>query len=78
MIVLNAALNCNGRITNVAVSMRLAFRGSGLPLFQVWHPTSLNSNSYTIIGEVQLPNGNLINGIFGSYLANVSLNSIVK
>ena len=76
MIVPNAAFNCNGRITNVAVSMqRIFFRGSNFPLFQVWHPTSINSNSYSIIGEVQLPNGNAIDSFFGPYLANVSLDS---
>ena len=78
MIIPNAALNCNGRITNVAVSMRFGVVfGSNLPLLQIWHPTSLNSDSYTVIGEVQLPAGNYIStGLFsGYYFANMSLNS---
>lgn len=77
MIVPNASLNCNGRITNVAVSMELILFGSNLPLFQIWHPTSINSNSYTIIGEVQLPTGDRIGNPFtsGYYYASISLNS---
>ena len=47
--------------------------GDNFPLFQVWHPTSLASNTYNKIGEVQLPAGNFIN-IF-LYFANLSLSS---
>ena len=76
MIVPNAVLNCNGRITSVAVSMQFVFRGSDFPQFQVWHPTSLNSGTYTMIGEVQLPGGNFVGNLLSNYfLANVSLNS---
>ena len=46
------------------------------PLFQVWHPTSINSATYSKIGEVQLPRGNRIIARGGNYyIANVSLNS---
>ena len=56
VIVPNARFNCNGRVTNVAVSMQKSL-GTNNPLFQVWHPTSLNSSTYNKIGEVQLPEG---------------------
>ena len=76
MIVPNAALNCNGRITNVAVSMDVVLSGTTLPIFQVWHPTLPNSSNYTIIGEVQLSAGNRIgNGAERYYFTNMSLNS---
>ena len=46
------------------------------PLFQVWHPTSLASNTYNKIGEIELPRGNHIGGlIINYYFANLSLNS---
>ena len=75
MIVPNARFNCNGRITNVAVSMTGWF-GSNAPLLQIWHPTSLNSSNYTIIGEIQLPGGSIGNVFSGYYYINMSLNSI--
>ena len=76
MIVPNARFNCNGRITNVAVSMH-GQTGSNLPRFQVWHPTLLNSSTYNIIDEVQLTEGNgiKINNNLCYYYANMSLNS---
>ena len=47
-----------------------------LPLFQVWHPTSLNSSIYNKIGEVQLPAGDFVAvGAGRSYFfANLILN----
>ena len=51
--------------------------GDNVPLFQVWHPTSLNSTTYNKIGEVQLPAGNRI-GSYSSthyYYASLSLNN---
>ena len=58
VIVPRASFNCNGRVTDIAVSMRWGGRRSGnLPLFQVWHPTSLTSNTYNKTGEIQLPVG---------------------
>ena len=59
MIVPSARFNCNGRITNVVVSMTVQ-PFDNLPLFQVWHPTSLNSSVYNKSGEVQLPEGEFI------------------
>ena len=57
--------------------MEIGF-GDSYPLFQVWHPTSLNSSTYNKIGEVQLPTGGLT--IFGLdrdyyYASSISLNS---
>ena len=73
MIVPNATLNCNGRITSIGVSMQISL-GSNLPILQIWHPTSLNSGIYTMIGEVQLPAGDYIGQIFvGYYYDNISL-----
>ena len=56
MIVPNARFNCNGRITGISVSMR-KWHGTDYPLFQVWHPTLLNSSIYNKTGEVKLPEG---------------------
>ena len=76
VIVPTARFNCNGRITNVAVSMQLILFGTNLPLFQVWHPASLNSSIYSKISELELPSGDHNGGIIINYYsANVSLNS---
>ena len=76
VIVLNATFNCNGRITNVAVSMDGEI-GSNYPLFQVWHPTQLNSSTYNKTDEVQLRGGEYISidDTKGYYYASLSLNS---
>ena len=54
--------------------------GSNLPLFQVWHPTSLNSNTYNKTGEVLLAGGNYrsIDDSRGYYYATISLNSQIE
>ena len=78
VIVPNARFNCNGRITNVAVSMeKWIGAATNNPLFQVWHPTSLNSSTYNKLAEVQLPAGifKLIGQNQNYYEASVSLNS---
>ena len=76
VIVPNASLHCNGRITGVAVSMERVSPGSNIPQFEVWHPTSLNSSNYTIVGEVQLPAGDRIgSSSIGYFYASISLNS---
>ena len=51
--------------------------GNDFPLFQVWHPTSLNSTIYNKIGEIQLPAGVFVAvGVNRNYYsASVSLNS---
>ena len=76
VIVPNARFNCNGRITNVAVSMHGKL-GSNLPLFQVWHPISLNSNTYNKTGEVELAPGHYksIDINLGYFYVNMSLNN---
>ena len=77
MIVPNARFRCNGRITNVAVSMQGQIAtGSNHPVFQVWHPTQLNSSTYNKIDEVQLTGGEYINidGSIGYHYASISLN----
>ena len=76
MIVPSARFNCNGRITNVVVSMSNWF-GNNFPLFQVWHPISLNSSSYNKIGEIQLPAGDFVAvGVNRNYYSvSMSLNS---
>ena len=76
VIVPRAAFNCNGRITRIAVSMQLNDQSGNLPIFQVWHPTSNTSSTYSRIGEVQLPLGDLVNSSEGDYhYVNMSLNS---
>ena len=77
VIVPNARFNCNGRITNVAVSMEKWSGDTNNPLFQVWRPTSLNSNTYNKISEVQLPAGKfMIVGQNRNYhYVSLSLNS---
>ena len=76
MIVPNARFDCNGKITNVAVSMSPQ-PFSNFPLFQVWHPTSPNSSVYNKIGEIQLPGGEFIQVGAGRnyHSASLSLNS---
>ena len=75
VIVPNARFNCNGRITNVAVSMK-GLLSINYPIFQVWRPFLSFSRIYLKIGEVQLSDGKLTNVGQGSYIyANMSLNS---
>ena len=75
VIVPNARFNCNGRITSISVSM-YKWNGTDYPLFQVWHPTLLNSSIYNKIGEVQLPYGSFVNvGRNNYHSATLSLNS---
>ena len=48
-----------------------------IPLFQVWHPTSLDFNMYNKIHEVQLPMGDCVNlgsGLGAYYFASLLLN----
>ena len=51
--------------------------GNDFPLFQVWHPISLNSTIYSKIGEAQLPAGVFVAvGVNRNYYsASLSLNS---
>ena len=53
-----------------------AITKNNLPLFQVWHPTSINSSTYYKIGEIQLPAGEFVAvGIGKNYHgANLPLN----
>ena len=53
------------------------FGGNNFPQFEVWHPTSPNSNNYNRIGDVHLPAGDLVLvGIGRNYYSdNVSLSS---
>ncbi|XP_065899809.1 uncharacterized protein [Dysidea avara] len=48
--------NCSGRITSIAASMAFKNASGDLPIIQIWHPTSLNSNVYNKIGQVQFIN----------------------
>ena len=78
VIVPNARFNCNGGITNVAVSMKGWFSATNYPIFQVWRSiaTSLQSSTYSKIGEVQLSYGTLKVVDQGSYsYADMLLNS---
>ena len=73
VIVPNVRFNCNGRITNVAVSMSW-FGATSYPIFQVWHP--ITTSTYSKIGEVQFSGGSLKLADQGSYYyINMSLNS---
>ena len=82
VIIPRAKFKCNGRITNVAVSMSQPDRINtqmtltNLPLFQLWHPTSLNSSIYSKIGEIYLPPGNFVQVGTGRnyHYANLPLN----
>ena len=79
VIVPSATFNCNGRITNVAISMQFSFSGSDLPLFQLWRLASPNSGIYSKVGEVELPPGDRIGGfIINYYFANLSLSSEIE
>ena len=76
VIVPSARFNCNGRITNIVVSMLSQF-SDNFPLFQVWHPTSPNSSIYNKTGEIQLPEGVFVPIGFrmNYHSASLSLNS---
>ena len=75
VIVPNARFNCNGRITNVAASMKDWSGATNYPLFQVWRPY-MYPGSYMKIGEVHFSAGSLKGAGQGSYYyANISLNS---
>ena len=76
VIVPNSTFNCNGRITNIIVSMNTVSSGTDFSVFEVWHPTS-PSGTYHKIGEVELPLGQRIGGRGrGNYdYATLSLNS---
>ena len=75
VIIPNARFNCNGRITNVAASMKDLSGGTNYPIFEVWHPY-VYSGSYMKIGEVHFSAGSLKGVGQGSYYyANISLNS---
>ena len=79
VIVPNARFNCNGRITNVAVSMhgQISSNHPVFPVFQVWHPTQLNSSTYNKTDEVKLTGGTYIkvDDASGYFYANISLNN---
>ena len=81
VIIPRARFDCNGRITNIVVSLSqpalLLPGNNNLPLFQVWHPTSPTSSIYNKTGEVQLPAGEFRQVDIGRnyHSANVSLNS---
>ena len=75
VIVPNARFNCNGRITNVAASMKDLSGTTNYPIFEVWHPY-IYSGSYLKIGEVHFSAGSSKGVGQGSYYyVNISLNS---
>ena len=75
VIVPNAGFSCNGRITNVATSMKGWSGATNYPIFEVWRPY-IYSGSYMKIGEVHFSTGSLKGVGQGSYYyANISLNS---
>ena len=75
VIVPNARFNCNGRITNVAASMKDLSGATNYPIIEVWRPY-IYSGSYMKIGEVHFSAGSLKGAGQGSYYyANISLNS---
>ena len=60
----------------ILVSMESDGESGNLPIFQVWHLTLNTSSTYSKIGEVQLPEGNLMTSSEGNYsFVNMSLNS---
>ena len=75
VIVPNARFNCNGRITNVAASMKNRSGATNYPILEVWRPY-MYPGTYKKIGEVHFSAGNLKGAGQGSYYyANISLNS---
>jgi len=66
VIVPNASINCNIRITGVAVSMNSGgFRDGDLPLVLIWRPSSPRSSLYNRVAQIQLSNGTLFGGSSG-------------
>ena len=79
VIVPNSTFNCNGRITNIMVSMSTVSSRTDFSVFEVWHPTSL-SGTYHKIGEVELPLGRRMGGQSHNNFdyATLSLNSSIQ
>ena len=75
MIVPNTRFNCNGRITSIGASMigngNVLDRGSNLPMIQTWRPSSLGSDIYNRVSQVQTSTGSLIRSGF-YFLYNIS------
>ena len=61
VIVPNFTFNCNGRVTDIIVSMNTVSSGTDFSVFEMWHPTS-PSGTYHKIGEVELPLGRRMGG----------------
>ena len=66
--------SCNGRITGITISMlRTAYERGYLPVFQVWHPLSSDSNVYSKIAQINVHDtGTRITR--SHHIYNVSLN----
>ena len=75
VIIPNARFNCNGRITNVAASMKGWSGATNYPIFEVWRPY-IYSGSYMKIGKVHFSTGSIKGaGRRSSYYTNIPLNS---
>ena len=77
VIVPNASINCNVRITGVVVSMNFGGSMPGdLPLVQIWRPSSPGSSVYNRVAQAQLSGGTLIGGISGYYITIVPVSDL--
>ena len=74
VIIPSFSFNCNGRITGITISMfSTAYERGYLPVFQVWHPLSSDSNVYSKIAQINVHDtGTQMSG--SHYIYNVSLN----
>ena len=64
---------CNGRITSIRARVRLRNSGSSISYFQVWRPSSPNSQIYNKTAEVVILEDNVFTGSNGSQEVNISL-----
>jgi len=77
VIVPNATINCNVRITSVAASMNFGgFMPGDLPLVQIWRPSSPGSSVYNRVAQIQLSAGTLLGGISGYYVTIIQVSDL--
>jgi len=76
VIVPGASINCDVRITSIAVSMHFGgYINGGLPLVQIWRPSSPGSSVYNKVAQAQLSAGYLMgNSTHGYYFQHLTVN----
>jgi len=73
VIVPNAKLYCNVRVTHIAASLGFGDLGSNQPVIQIWRPSSPNSSVYNRIAQVQVTGETTIE--FNHFFVNLSVSN---